>query len=106
MDLDLKGAIGRSLLPQIQDSHAPTPPQDVIGLSWDEHLCTFPPDTIVCQSDRNPPCSSQIQAPQKVSLLSPADAEDLMLLPGTNSSLLLVQRTVTRTIVLQETISK
>ncbi|KAL6085552.1 hypothetical protein STEG23_019645 [Scotinomys teguina] len=29
-----------------------------------------------------------------------------MLLPGTNSSLLLVQRTVTRTIVLQETISK
>ncbi|KAL6082510.1 hypothetical protein STEG23_002759 [Scotinomys teguina] len=30
----------------------------------------------------------------------------VMLLPGTNSSLLLVQRTVTRTIVLQETISK
>ncbi|KAL6070627.1 hypothetical protein STEG23_013811 [Scotinomys teguina] len=30
----------------------------------------------------------------------------VMLLPGTNGSLLLVQRTVTRTIVLQETISK
>ncbi|KAL6078023.1 hypothetical protein STEG23_035588 [Scotinomys teguina] len=30
----------------------------------------------------------------------------VMLLPGTNSSLLLVQRTVTRTIVLQETIGK
>ncbi|KAL6036936.1 hypothetical protein STEG23_015248 [Scotinomys teguina] len=29
-----------------------------------------------------------------------------MLLPGTNGSLLLVQRTVTRTIVLQETIGK
>ncbi|KAL6034591.1 hypothetical protein STEG23_006608 [Scotinomys teguina] len=30
----------------------------------------------------------------------------VMLLPGTNSSLLLFQRTVTRTIVLQETIGK
>ncbi|KAL6056715.1 hypothetical protein STEG23_034078 [Scotinomys teguina] len=30
----------------------------------------------------------------------------VMLLPGTNGSLLLVQRTVTRTIVLQETIGK
>ncbi|KAL6044566.1 hypothetical protein STEG23_035194 [Scotinomys teguina] len=30
----------------------------------------------------------------------------VMLLPGTNSSLLLVQRTVTRTTVLQETIGK
>ncbi|KAL6076466.1 hypothetical protein STEG23_020584 [Scotinomys teguina] len=30
----------------------------------------------------------------------------VMLLPGTNDSLLLVQRTVTRTIVLQETIGK
>ncbi|KAL6063246.1 hypothetical protein STEG23_011701, partial [Scotinomys teguina] len=30
----------------------------------------------------------------------------VILLPGTNSSLLLVQRTVTRTIVLQETIGK
>ncbi|KAL6039857.1 hypothetical protein STEG23_013682, partial [Scotinomys teguina] len=30
----------------------------------------------------------------------------VMLLPGTKGSLLLVQRTVTRTIVLQETISK
>ncbi|KAL6042593.1 hypothetical protein STEG23_023916, partial [Scotinomys teguina] len=30
----------------------------------------------------------------------------VMLLPGTNCSLLLVQRTVTRTIVLQETIGK
>ncbi|KAL6089999.1 hypothetical protein STEG23_006155, partial [Scotinomys teguina] len=30
----------------------------------------------------------------------------VMLLPGTNGSLLLVQRTVTRTIVLQETIDK
>ncbi|KAL6089625.1 hypothetical protein STEG23_010583 [Scotinomys teguina] len=30
----------------------------------------------------------------------------VMLLPGTNGSLLLVQRTVTRTIVLQETICK
>ncbi|KAL6091417.1 hypothetical protein STEG23_007233, partial [Scotinomys teguina] len=30
----------------------------------------------------------------------------VMLLPGTSGSLLLVQRTVTRTIMLQETISK
>ncbi|KAL6046213.1 hypothetical protein STEG23_000378, partial [Scotinomys teguina] len=30
----------------------------------------------------------------------------VMLLPGTNGSLLLVQRTVTRTIMLQETIGK
>lgn len=54
----------------------PLPPQDVMELSRDECLCVFPPDTTVCQSNLNPQCSGQTQAPWKMSLLSPTDVED------------------------------